>query len=74
MLFGTSARKIWEILEKKYPTKSIESRLHLKRRLYRIQLKRRLSIGEHMNNYMKLLADLVNVNVEMEEENKRWFF
>jgi len=50
--------------------KSIESRLHLKRRLYRFQLKRELSIGEHMNNYIKLLADLINVNVEIEEEDK----
>jgi len=31
----TSTLKIWEILEKKYLTKSIESRLHLKRKLYR---------------------------------------
>ena len=70
MLFGTSARKIWEILEKKYLTKSIESRLHLKRRLYRFQLKRGLSISEHMNNYTKLLADLFNIDVKIEEEDK----
>ena len=49
---------------------SIESWLHLKRRLYRFQLKRGFSIGEHMNNYMKLLAELVNVDVEIEEDDK----
>jgi len=70
VLYETSATKIWEILEKKYLTKSIESRLHLKRRLYCFQLKRGLSIGEHMSYYTKLLADLINVDVEIEEEDK----
>jgi len=42
----------------------------LKRRLYRFQLKRRLSIDKHMNNNTKFLTDLVNVDVKIEEENK----
>jgi len=49
------------ILEKKYLTKSIESRLLLKKKLYRFQLKKVLYIAEHMNDYTKLLTDLVNV-------------
>ena len=61
---------MWETLEKKYPTKSIESRLHLKRRLYRFQLKKEISIGEHMNNYIKLLTDLINVDVDIKKEDK----
>jgi len=51
-------------------TKSIETRLHLKRRLYYFQLKRGFTIDDHMNNYTKLLADLVNVDVVIEEEDK----
>ena len=50
--------------------KSIESRLQLKMRLYRFQMKRGLSIDEHINNYTKLLTDLVNVDVKIEEEDK----
>ena len=57
-------------LEKKYLIKSIESRLQLKKRLYRFQMKRELSIDEHINNYTKLLTDLVNVNVKIDEEDK----
>ena len=34
-LYEMSAMKMWEILKKKYLIKSIESRLLLKRRLYR---------------------------------------
>jgi len=44
--------------------------LLLKRRFYRFQLKKRLSIAEHMNNYTKLLTDLVNGDVDIVEEDK----
>ena len=59
-----------EILEKKYLTKSIEFRLLLKRRLYRFRLKKGLSIAEHMNDYTKLLTNLVNMDLDTEEEDK----
>ena len=70
MFYETSARQLWEILEKKYLTKSIESWLQLKRKLYRFQIKRELSIDEYMNNCTKLLIDLVNVDVKIDKENK----
>jgi len=70
LLHKASARQLWEIPEKKYLTKSIESRLQLKRRLYRFQIKRGLSIDEHMNSYTKLLTDVVNVDVKIYEEDK----
>ena len=44
--------------------------MQLKSRLYGFQLKKRVSIDEHMNNYTKLLIDLVNVDVKIEEEDK----
>jgi len=71
VMYETFARKMWEILKKKYLTKSIETRLHLKRRLYRFQLNKRLSIDDHINNYMKLLANLVNVDVAIEKRTRR---
>ena len=66
----TSAKKIWEILESKYLTKSIENRLYLKRRLYRFQLRNGISIGKYMNNYTKLLADLANVDEVIKDGDK----
>jgi len=74
VLYETSTRKIREILKKKYLTKSIKTRLHLKKRLYRFQLKRRLSIDDHTNNYTKLLADLVNMDLAIKEEDKALIF
>jgi len=70
VLYETSTRQLWEILEKKYLTKSIESCLQLKKRLYHFQIKRGLSIDEHMKNYTKLLTDLVNVDVKIDEKDK----
>ena len=70
VLHGTSARQLWETLEKKYLTKSVKSRLQLKRRLYRLQMKREISVDERMNSYTKLLTDVVNVDVKTDEEDK----
>jgi len=50
--------------------KNIETQLQQKRRFYHFQLKIKLAIDEYMNNYTKLLADLVNVNVTIEKEDK----
>ena len=50
--------------------KSIDIRSHLKRRLYRFQLKNRIFISEHINNYTKLLTDLANMNKVIKDENK----
>ena len=50
--------------------KNVESLLQLKSKLYHFQMQRGCSIDEHMNSYTKLLTDLVNVNVEIDEEDK----
>ena len=64
----TSAKSIWEILTSKYLRKSVENRLYLKRRLYRFQLKGRISISYQINNYTKHLRDLENLNLVIEDE------
>jgi len=66
----TSSKKIWEILESKYMNKSIENHLHLKWAIYHFHLKKGISISEYMNNYIKLLTNLANVDVVIEDENK----
>jgi len=66
----TFAKRIWEILESKYLTKSVKNCLHLKRRLYRFQLKKKISIGEHMNNYTNFLVDLAYVDEMIKNEDK----
>jgi len=70
MTSETSAKKIWKTLASKYLTKSVENRLYLKRRFYYFQLKRELSINDHINSYTKLLADLTILNVVTEDEDR----
>ena len=65
-----SAKKILETLASKYLRKGVENRLHLKMRLYCVQLKRGMSISEYINIYMKLLADLTNLDVVNDDEDK----
>ena len=56
--------------EKEISDKSIESRLQLKSKFYSFQMQRGCSINEHLNRYTKLLTDLLNVDVEIDEEDK----
>ena len=51
-------------------TKSVKNHLHLKRRIYHNQLKREIFITDHINNYIKLFADLTNVDVVIDDEDK----
>jgi len=66
----TSTKSIWEIQASKYLTKSVENHLYLKRRLYHFQLKNRISISDHINDSKKLLADLANLDVLIDDEDK----
>ena len=46
----------------------VENHLHLKMRFYHFQLKRGTSISEHI--YTKFLADLANLDVVIDDEDK----
>ncbi|TXG67989.1 hypothetical protein EZV62_009264 [Acer yangbiense] len=66
----TMASSLWKKLEDKYMTKSIENRLYLKKKLFRFQYKKGISMIEHLDNYNKILADLQNLDVEISDEDK----
>ena len=66
----TSTKRLWETLNEKYLTKSIENRLHLKKSFYQFKMKRGVSIREHVNNFTKLLSDMANVDIMVEDEDK----
>ena len=48
--------------------------MQLKSKLYRFQMKKGSTVNEHINRYTKLLTDLVNVDVIVEEEDKAIIF
>ncbi|KAK0583590.1 hypothetical protein LWI29_038519 [Acer saccharum] len=66
----TMASSLWKKLEDKYMTKSIENRLYLKKKLFRFQYKKGISMIEHLDNYNKILVDLQNLDVEISDEDK----
>ena len=66
----TSASKLWKALENKYMKKSNENRLYLLKRLYRLQLKPGLNINDHIDNFNRLLADLLNLDETFKDEQK----
>ena len=49
----------------------VKNRLHLKKRLL-FPIKE-ISINDHINNYTKLLADLIILDVVMRMKTKRWY-
>ncbi|KAK8952544.1 hypothetical protein KSP39_PZI003453 [Platanthera zijinensis] len=69
-MLETSVGNLWRTLENKYLTKSVENRLHMKRRLYRFQMRRGVSIDEHLNEFTKLLADLLNLDEDVGDVDK----
>ena len=56
------AKDLWKKLEYKYMTKSIESRLCLKKKL-------KVYMYKHLNDYNKILADLQNLDAKMVDEH-----
>ena len=66
----TSAKELWDKLENKYMTKSVENRLYLKKKLFRFQYKQGTTMNEHLNSFNKILADLQNLDVEIDDEDK----
>jgi cell division cycle protein 20 (cofactor of APC complex) len=57
-------------LEDKFMKKSIENRLYLKKRIFHFQHKKGTSMNEHLNDFNKIIADLKNLDVEIDDEDK----
>ncbi|KAK8954443.1 hypothetical protein KSP39_PZI002550 [Platanthera zijinensis] len=70
VMLETCAGNLWSTLENKYLTKNMENRLYMKRRLYRFQMRHGVSIDEHLSEFTKLLADLLNLDEDVGDENK----
>lgn len=66
----TSAKEIWQKLEEKYLTKTIHNQNYLLRKFYRIDMRKGISMSEHLNDFTKIIADLVNLGVDVSDETK----
>ena len=66
----TPASNLWKALENKFMKKCHESQLYLLKRLYRLQLKQSISINDHIDNFNRLLVDLLNLDETFKDVQK----
>ncbi|GAB2293014.1 hypothetical protein Dimus_038235 [Dionaea muscipula] len=66
----TTAKELWQKLKDKYMTKSVENRLYLKKHLFCFQYKQVISMIEHLDAFNKIITDLQNLDVEIDDEDK----
>ncbi|KAE8700517.1 hypothetical protein F3Y22_tig00110556pilonHSYRG00215 [Hibiscus syriacus] len=65
-----TAQALWAKLELLYMTKSLANRLFLKQRLYSFKMHEEKSITEQIDEFNKIIDDLENIDVKMEDEDK----
>ncbi|KAG6429902.1 hypothetical protein SASPL_107959 [Salvia splendens] len=64
-----TAAALWTKLESLYMTKSLTNKLLLKQRLFRLRMQEGTPLREHLENLNKILLDLHNVEVKVEDED-----
>lgn len=70
VLTETSAKDLWEKLEKVYMSKSLSNRLYLKKDLYQLKMREGSDLNDHINEFCRLTTQLLNIDVKLEEEDK----
>jgi len=65
-----TAASMWAMLESLYMTKSLAHRQLLKHQLYSFKMVESKSISEQLAEFNKILDDLANIEVNMEDEDK----
>jgi hypothetical protein len=70
----TTVAGIWSKLEGLYMTKSLVNRLYLKKRLYTFHMASGKTIEDHTDDFNKLILDLSNIDVVLEEEDQAVIF
>ena len=66
----TSAAGIWTKLTSLYMTKSLANRLYLKKKLYTFYMSPGTKLGDHIDEFNKLILDLANIDIEIEDEDQ----
>ncbi|KAH9764272.1 hypothetical protein KPL70_001465 [Citrus sinensis] len=65
-----SAAGLWAKLEEMFLKKSLARRLYMKRRLYTFSMKDGVAMKDHVDEFNKLILDLENVNIILENEDR----
>src|SRR3954469_16360636 len=65
-----TAAGMWNWLESLYMTKSLSNKLYVKKQLYGLRMAEGAPILQHLNDFNKIVSDLLALEVKMEEEDK----
>nr|GEV15645.1 RNA-directed DNA polymerase, eukaryota [Tanacetum cinerariifolium] len=66
----TTAAGIWTKLTSLYMTKSLANRLYLKKKRYTYYMSPCTKLGDHIDEFNKLILDLANIDIEIEDEDQ----
>ena len=66
----TYVYSLWKALENKYVKKRNENRLYLFKRLFSLQLKSCMSLSSNIDEFNKLIDDLLNLDDTFKDERK----
>ena len=54
-------------------TKNLPNRIYLKKQFYRFRMDKPKSINENIDEFIKLVVDLANLDVEIDDEDQAIF-
>ncbi|GJY89897.1 hypothetical protein Tco_0505093 [Tanacetum coccineum] len=66
----TTIAGIWTKLTSLYMTKSLANRLYLKKKLYTYCMSPGTKLGDHLDEFNKLIPNLANIDIEIEDEDQ----
>lgn len=61
---------LWTKLKELFLKKSSAKRLYMKRKLYTFSIKERTIVKDHLDEFNKLILDLENVNIILEDKDR----
>uniref|UniRef100_A0A2N9EZR3 CCHC-type domain-containing protein n=1 Tax=Fagus sylvatica TaxID=28930 RepID=A0A2N9EZR3_FAGSY len=65
-----STTGIWLNLEKRYMSKSLTNKLHLKQKLYGLKMTEGADLRQHINTFKQIISDMLRIDIKFEDEDK----
>jgi len=66
----SSPKTIWDKLAEQFMSKTLTQKLYLKQKLFGLKMQEGSNLAEHINVFNQLLADLVKVEVKVDDEDR----